>query len=368
MVQDRRRGVAPSAGLHPDQGPLEGRDQVGRRMDLVGRARERTHGTPRGRRGRRDRSARSEVGRASAGSRRGARGRDRLRRRVARVSLAELCEMVAARPVRVRGRDPEDERRQVPQDRAAGDVRGDAGGASVIKTVWFDNPPVNAVGPVITEAIWEALERLDDDVHAVVLRGRGERAFSAGADIAGFVGGSASGDRPAGIQPVADLIEAAPVPVVAAIHGYCLGGGLELALACDFRIATRDAQLGFPEVNLGLLPGGGGTQRAPRLISPGRARWLAMSGERIPAETAEAWGLVEFLVDDLDAGIERYVEPLDRQSPHALRQIKQLFHDTRDARSDEREVQAFAACLQSEDGQEGVAAFLEKRQANWTGR
>lgn len=157
-------------------------------------------------------------------------------------------------------------------------------------------------------------------------------------------------------------------PSVAAIHGYCLGGGLEIALACDFRIATRDAQLGFPEVNLGLLPGGGGTQRAPRLTSPGRARWLIMSGERIPAETAQEWGLVEFVVDDLEEGIARYVEPLDKQSPHAIAQIKQLLRETRDERSDEREVKAFADCLNSEDGQEGVAAFLEKRAANWTGR
>jgi len=238
----------------------------------------------------------------------------------------------------------------------------------VIRTVWLDNPPVNAVNGGIIAALWDAFEQLDDDVRAVVLRGTGERAFSAGADISGFVGGSAEGERPAGIQPVADLIERAPVPVVAAIHGYCLGGGLEIALACDFRIATKDAQLGFPEVNLGLLPGGGGTQRAPRLISPGRARWLIMSGERIPAETAASWGLVEFLVDDLDEGIARYVEPLTRQSPHALREIKALLRDTRDRRDDEREVHAFAACLNSEDGQEGVAAFLEKRQPTWTGR
>jgi enoyl-CoA hydratase/3-hydroxyacyl-CoA dehydrogenase len=238
----------------------------------------------------------------------------------------------------------------------------------VIKTIWLDNPPVNAVNAGIIETLWSELESLDGDVRAVVLRGRGEKAFSAGADIGGFVGGGSDGDRPAGIQPAADLIERVPVPVVAAIHGYCLGGGLEIALACDFRIATRDAQLGFPEVNLGLLPGGGGTQRAPRLISPGRARWLTMSGERIPAETAEAWGLVEFLVDDLEEGIARYVEPLERQSPHAIRQIKQLMRATRDERSDEREVHAFAACLASEDGQEGVAAFLEKRPANWTGR
>ena len=189
-------------------------------------------------------------------------------------------------------------------------------GSGVIETVWLDNPPVNAVNAGIIETLWSAFENLGDDVRAVVLRGRGERAFSAGADISGFVGGLAEGDRPGGIQPVADLIEEAPVPVVAAIHGFCLGGGLEIALACDFRIATRDAQLGFPEVNLGLLPGGGGTQRAPRLVSPGRARWLTMSGERIAADTAEAWGLVEFVVDDLEEGIARYVEPLDRQSPH----------------------------------------------------
>jgi enoyl-CoA hydratase / 3-hydroxyacyl-CoA dehydrogenase len=238
----------------------------------------------------------------------------------------------------------------------------------VIETVWLDNPPVNAVNAGIIDTLWNAFEQLGADVHAVVLRGKGERAFSAGADITGFVGGAADGERPAGIQPVADLIEQAPVPVVAAIHGYCLGGGLEIALACDFRIAQRGAQLGFPEVNLGLLPGGGGTQRAPRLISPGRARWLVMSGERVPAETAEAWGLIEFVVDDLDEGIARYVEPLAKQSPHAIRQIKELLHDTRDERSDEREVRAFAACLNSEDGQEGVAAFLEKRAANWAGR
>jgi enoyl-CoA hydratase/3-hydroxyacyl-CoA dehydrogenase len=238
----------------------------------------------------------------------------------------------------------------------------------VIKTVWLDNPPVNAVNAGIIETLWSELESLDDDVRVVVLRGKGERAFSAGADIGGFVGQGDDSGRPAGIQPAADLIERTPVPVVAAIHGYCLGGGLEIALACDFRIAHVDAQLGVPEVNLGLLPGGGGTQRAPRLISPGRARWLTMSGERVDAQTAGQWGLVEFVVDDLEAGIERYAAPLAKQSPHAIRQIKQLFHETRDARSDEREVEAFAACLQSEDGQEGVAAFLEKREARWTGK
>jgi enoyl-CoA hydratase/3-hydroxyacyl-CoA dehydrogenase len=238
----------------------------------------------------------------------------------------------------------------------------------VIRTVWLDNPPVNAVNRVIIDALWDAFESLDDETRVVVLRGRGERAFSAGAVIGGFVSADASSERPAGIQPVADLIEGAPVPVVAAIHGYCLGGGLEIALACDLRVAHVDAQLGFPEVRLGLLPGGGGTQRAPRLISRGRAAWLAMSGERIPARQAEAWGLVEFVVDDLDAGIEQVAGALAKQSPHALREIKRLLHETRDERSDEKEFEAFARCLQSEDGQEGVAAFLEKREPTWVGR
>jgi enoyl-CoA hydratase/carnithine racemase len=241
--------------------------------------------------------------------------------------------------------------------------------SDAIKTVWLDNPPVNAVNGGIIETLWLELdEDLGADTRVVVLRGRGERAFSAGADIAGFQRSDGGGDgRPAGIQPVADLIERTPVPVVAAIHGYCLGGGLEIALACDLRIAHVDARLGFPEVNLGLLPGGGGTQRAPRLVGAGRAAWLIMSGEHIPASQAEAWGLVEFLVDDLEAGIERVAGKLAQQSPHALRRIKQLLHATRDQRNDEGEFEAFAACLASVDGQEGVAAFLEKRQPSWTG-
>jgi len=218
----------------------------------------------------------------------------------------------------------------------------------------------------------DVLATLERDLpKGVILRSGKPGGFIAGADIHEFSGMTdvaAVETRLTHGNAIVDRLDHLAVPTVAVIHGYCLGGGLEIALACDFRIAQRDAQLGFPEVNLGLLPGGGGTQRAPRLISPGRARWLTMSGERISAETAGAWGLVEFVVDDLEAGIARYVEPLDRQSPHAIRQIKSLLRDTRDERDDEREVKAFAACLGSEDGQEGVAAFLEKRQANWTGR
>ena len=239
----------------------------------------------------------------------------------------------------------------------------------MIKTVWLDNPPVNAVNAGIIETLWSELESLDDDVRVVVLRGRGERAFSAGADIGGFVGQGDDSGRPAGIQPAADLIEQAPVPVVAAIHGYCLGGGLEIALACDFRIANADAQLGFPEVNLGLLPGGGGTQRAPRLIS------------RRPRSLADDVGRADRRADRRAVGARRVRRRRPRRGDRALRgAARQAVARTRSARSsgssttratrarDEREVEAFAACLQSEDGQEGVAAFLEKREARWTGK
>jgi enoyl-CoA hydratase/carnithine racemase len=234
----------------------------------------------------------------------------------------------------------------------------------VIRTVWLDNPPVNAVSAGVVAAVRAELERLDDETRVVVLRGRGDRAFSAGADIAAFADGDGP---PAGIQPLADLIEAAPVPVVAAIHGYCLGGGLEIALACDVRVAHAGAQLGLPEVRLGLLPGGGGTQRLPRLIGQGRAAWLIMSGERIPASVAERWGLVQHVVDDLDEGIDLVAGTLAEQSPNAVREIKLLLHATRDERGDGIEVDAFYRCLRSEDGREGIAAFLEKRDARWRG-
>ena len=152
------------------------------------------------------------------------------------------------------------------------------------------------------------------------------------------------------------------MPVVAAIHGYCLGGGLEIALACDLRMATRDAQLGFPEVNLGLLPGGGGTQRAPRRRRPGRAPGSSCRASAIPARQAEAWGLVEFVVDDLDAGDRAGRGQARRAEPE--RDARDQAAAVRDARHVERRegVRGVRPCLGSEDGREGVAAFLEKRQ------
>ena len=235
---------------------------------------------------------------------------------------------------------------------------------AAITTVWFDNPPLNVIDTEIARALDRALDELGE-TRVLVLRGVGDRAFSAGADISGFQDSDGGARR---LQQLADRIEAAPVPVIAAIHGYCLGGGLELALGCDLRIATRDAQLGFPEVRLGLLPGGGGTQRAPRVTGRSHTAWLVMSGERIDAERAERWGLVDFLFENLDEGVEQIAGTLANQSPNALREIKQLLLATRDERNDDLESQAFARCLASEDGKEGVAAFLEKHEPRWVGR
>jgi len=234
-----------------------------------------------------------------------------------------------------------------------------------VETVWIDNPPVNTITEAVAAAVSAALEGLDSDTRVVVLRGKGEKAFSAGADLKAIRG---DGSPPVGIQPLADLIESLSVPVVAAIHGHCLGGGLEIALACDLRVAHSGAGLALPEVKLGLIPGGGGTQRAPRLIGPGRAAWLTMSGERLTAAEAERWGLVEFVVGDLDEGIERIAGTIAAQSPNSVRELKRLLRATRDQESDKLELEAFARCVRSEDGREGVAAFLEKRAPSWAAR
>jgi enoyl-CoA hydratase len=216
--------------------------------------------------------------------------------------------------------------------------------------------------------------RADDSIRVVILTGAGEKAFIAGADIAEFAERTAITQREVMLERnLFNAIDSFPKPIIAMINGYCLGGGCEVALACDIRVASERASFGQPEINLGIIPGGGGTQRLTRLIGEGKAMEMILTGEIIDAQTAFSLGLANHVVpaDQLEAKTMEIAGRIAEKSPIALRLAKEAIKLASRSNLDEglrREVDLFALCFSSEDKDEGVKAFLEKRKADFKGK
>ncbi len=214
----------------------------------------------------------------------------------------------------------------------------------------------------------------DDGVRVVVIHGAGEKAFVAGADIAEFAARTADEQRAVYREPrIYEVIGDFPKPIIAAIHGFCIGGGSELALACDIRVADRTARLSQAEIRIGLIPGGGGTQRLARLVGRGQAMIIACTGDFVDAEDAYRMGWVEILVDEGEH-LEKALDlagRMARWSPVALRLAKQAVNAAFEKplkEGMEYEKELFLEAFASEDGREGVRAFMEKRKPDFKGR
>ncbi|HEY7927386.1 MAG: enoyl-CoA hydratase/isomerase family protein [Candidatus Dormibacteria bacterium] len=250
-------------------------------------------------------------------------------------------------------------------------VRVERDGAIAIVTI--DHPPANAISRAVVLGITEAFNsaQADPSCRGLVLTGGGPKFFAAGADISEF--GSQGGDNIAQGQGLTLAMERSRLPVVAAVNGIAFGGGCELTLACDVRIASTAARFGQPEIKLGIIPGWGGTQRLPRLIGRTAAIELLLTGDPIDAARALELGLVSRVVepDELLSAAVSVARKFAAQAPLALAATKRAIADGLDrplSEGLEAERREFVGLFATEDAREGITAFLEKRPPSWTGR
>jgi enoyl-CoA hydratase/3-hydroxyacyl-CoA dehydrogenase len=259
-----------------------------------------------------------------------------------------------------------------PQTDAEGTVKLEKRGDVAI--AWLANPPMNAISPQVIQdlkKVWEEV-KADEELKAMVVYSSLPVVFSAGADIKAFT----SMDEAGG----ADLINTGHallrelgqdrVSTVAAVNAIAFGGGCELAMACDFRVAADSAVFGQPEINLGIIPGFGGTQRLPRLVGQSKALEMNLTGDAVLAPEASQWGLADALVPDeelFDTALA-WAKKLAAQAPLAVEQIKKVSYAGDLDEGIEAEKQGFATAFLSEDGKEGISAFLQKRSARWQGK
>jgi len=247
-----------------------------------------------------------------------------------------------------------------------------------IATVTLNRPEaLNAFSKDVIKEILQALEdiRSDENIRVVVLTGAGEKAFSAGADIKAMAGMTALKARELSLmgEQLCVALENLEKPVIAALNGYALGGGLEVAMSCDIRIASENARVGQTEINIGLIPGWGGTQRLTRLIGKTKAKELVFTGRIIDAKTAEQLGILNIVApqDKFRETVRQFALELASKAPIAVRVAKALINKGADISLEsalELEREGFGVVASTEDLKEGVSAFTEKRKPTFKGK
>jgi enoyl-CoA hydratase/3-hydroxyacyl-CoA dehydrogenase len=243
-----------------------------------------------------------------------------------------------------------------------------------IAIAWLDRPPANSISPEVVQAlqkVWEAVIG-GGQVRALIFASANPMLFCAGADIKAFTTMDASAGKQLldGMHGLLREMETSSVATIAAVNAVAFGGGCELAMACDFRIAAESATFGQPEINLGIIPGFGGTQRLRRLVGEGKALELNLTGEPITADVAYEYDLATRVVADhelLDTALS-WARKLAGQAPLAVEQVKRVSSIGELDAGIEAEKQAFASVFASEDAREGISAFLQKRKAQFKGK